>query len=115
MSDEEVVLTSRRARWRTTETGWEAGRLRLTAQRLRLTAYDGATTEVRVSAVSAVRVARWPRSTLVLEVRGGTLRVRCFAVPAVATLLTLHREDWIPDTPSSRRRRSDVSGIEPHP
>ena len=86
MSDEEVVLTSRRARWRTAEHGWEAGRLHLTDRRLRLTAHDGTTTEVLVSAAS-VRVVRWPRPTLVLEADGVLLRVRCFAVPAVATLL----------------------------
>jgi hypothetical protein len=87
MSAEEVVLTSRRARWRTAERGWEAGRLHLTDRRLRLTAHDGTTTEVLVTAVSSVRVVRWPRPTLVVEADGGVLRVRCFAVPAVATLL----------------------------
>ena len=87
MSAEEVVLTSRRARWRTAERGWEAGRLRLTDRRLRLTAHDGTTTEVLVTAVSSVRVVRLPRSTLVLVTDDGVLRVRCFAVPAVAGLL----------------------------
>ena len=87
MTDEEVVLTSRRARWCAADGGWEAGRLRLTDRRLRLTAHDGTATEVLLTDVASVRVARWPRATLVLEVRGGALRVRCFAVPAVATLL----------------------------
>ena len=87
MGAEEVVLTSRRARWRTAGSGWESGRLRLTDRRLVLTAHEGTSTEVRVTAVSSVRVARWPRPTLMLELDGATLRVRCFAVPAVATLL----------------------------
>ena len=85
--DHEVVLTSRRARWRTAERGWEAGRLRITDRRLLLTAHDGSATEVPVTAVTSVRVARWPRPTLVLEAEGRTLRVRCFAVPAVVGLL----------------------------
>jgi hypothetical protein len=90
VTDGEAVLTSRRARWRTTERGWKTGRLRLSDRRLLLTAHDGATTEVPVAAVASIRVARWPRPTLVLEVDSGTLRIRCFAVPAVAGLL-LHR------------------------
>lgn len=87
MPDDEVVLTSRRARWRTAERGWEAGRLHLTDRRLRLVAHDGTGIEVLVADLSSVRVARWPRRTLVLEAGVGVLRVRCFAVPAVAGLL----------------------------
>jgi hypothetical protein len=87
MSDEEVVLTSRRARWWSAERGWEAGRLRVTDRRVVLTAHDGTTIEVLVAGLSSVRVARWPRPTLVLEVDGATLRLRCFAVPAVAALM----------------------------
>ncbi|GAA4735121.1 hypothetical protein GCM10025783_01070 [Amnibacterium soli] len=87
MSADEVVLTSRRARWRTDGRGWEAGRLHLTDRRLRLTAHDGTTVEVLVASVSSVRVVRLPRSTLVLATDDGRLRVRCFAVPAVAGLL----------------------------
>jgi hypothetical protein len=99
MTDAEVVLTSRRARWRTSERGWEAGRLRISDRRLRLTALDGSTTEVPLTEVAAVRVTRWPRPALVVVTTDGvTLRIRCFAVPAVATLL-LHGSGRISDTP----------------
>lgn len=87
MSDEEVVLTSRRARWRTADGRWEAGRLHVSDRRVRVTAHGGASTEVLLVAVTAVRVVRWPRPTLVLECDGAPLRIRCFAVPAVAGLV----------------------------
>lgn len=86
MSDE-TVWTSRRASLRSPARRWVAGRLRLSDRTVRFTAHDGATTEVPLSAVTAVRVARRPRRALVLETDSGPLRLRCFAMPAIAALL----------------------------
>jgi hypothetical protein len=46
---------------------------------------------VLLAELLGVRVARLPRRALVLETAAGPLRIRCFAVPAVAALLQLHR------------------------
>ncbi len=82
---EEVVYTSRRA-WLHAST-WTPGRLRISSRSLRFTAQDGATTEVALTALDDVRVLRLPRPALVLRTDSGTLRLRCFAVPAIAALL----------------------------
>ena len=87
MSDEETVLTTRRALLRT-DAGWVRGRLRVTDRRVRFTALDGALeVEVPLVALSEVRVSRGVRRALVLSTPDGVLRLRCFAVPAVAGLL----------------------------
>ena len=83
---DEIVLTSRRALLLAGRR-WSPGRLRISDRVVRFTAYDGAVTEVSVSEVSAVRVVRRPRPALLLETPTGALRLRCFAAPAVATLL----------------------------
>jgi hypothetical protein len=87
VSAEEVVLTSRRAVWRTAPGPWSAGRLRISDRCLRLTAGDGSSIEVDVRALDLVHVVRWPRPTVVLTTTDGPLQVRCFAAPAVAALL----------------------------
>jgi hypothetical protein len=84
---DETVLTSRRAWLLVAARRWAPGRLRVSDRALRFTAHDGAMTEVALSALGAVRVARLPRPALVLQTDAGTLRLRCFAVPAVAALL----------------------------
>lgn len=84
---DEVVYTSRRAWLRVSARSWSPGRLRVSDRMLRFTAHDGATTEVALSALGAVRVRRLPRASLVVETEEGPLRLRCFAVPAVAALL----------------------------
>jgi hypothetical protein len=87
MSGEEVVLTSRRALWRSGTGPWASGRLRISDRCLRLTAGDGSSIEVAVAALDVVHVVRWPRPTVVLATADGPLQVRCFAAPAVAALL----------------------------
>jgi hypothetical protein len=87
MSDEEVVLTSRRALWRIDGGRWAAGRLRLTDRRVQLLPHDGDRIEVLVAEVSSVRIERRPRPVLVLGTPDGALRIRCFAASAVAALL----------------------------
>jgi hypothetical protein len=84
--EEETVLTTRRALLLTGRT-WTPGRLRITDRVVRFTAHDGEVAEVAVTDISAVRVVRRPRRALVLETPRGPLRLRCFAVPAVAALL----------------------------
>jgi len=86
MTEEETVLTTRRALLLEGRR-WTPGRLRITDRVVRFTRQDGEVVEVAVTTVSAVRVARLPRSTLVLELPSGTLRLRCYAVAAVAGLL----------------------------
>ncbi len=81
---EEVVYTSRRAFLRQART-WTPGRLRVSDRGLRFTAHDGAIVEV--AEVLDVRLVRWPRRALVLSTPSGPLRLRCFAMPAVAALL----------------------------
>lgn len=85
-AEEEVVLTSRRARL-LGGRGWLPGRLRISDRTVRFTAHDGTTTEVPRSGVASVRVARRPRPALVLATPAGPLRLRCFAMPAVALLI----------------------------
>lgn len=87
MTEEETVLTSRRALLRTGARTWAPGRLRITDRLVRFTGQDGAVVEVARGRVSAVRVARLPRQALVLDTDDGTIRVRCFAMPAIAALL----------------------------
>ncbi|MGT2426317.1 hypothetical protein [Amnibacterium kyonggiense] len=85
MSDE-TVWTSRRALL-AAERGWTPGRLRVSDRALRFTAHDGVVVEVRTTDVATVRVTRLPRRVLVLETAAGRLRLRCFAVPAIAALV----------------------------
>lgn len=85
-AEEEVVLTSRRARL-LGGGGWSPGRLRISDRTVRFTAHDGTVVEVALTDVSAVRVARRPRPALVLATPAGPLRLRCFAMPAVALLI----------------------------
>ncbi|WP_375388673.1 hypothetical protein [uncultured Amnibacterium sp.] len=87
MTDEETVLTSRRAFLRSAGRGWTPGRLRVSDRRVRFTASDGTVLEVARAGVSAVRLARLPRRALVLDTAAGPIRLRCFAMPAVAILL----------------------------
>ncbi|WP_375405395.1 hypothetical protein [uncultured Amnibacterium sp.] len=85
-AEEEVVLTSRRA----SVLGggaWSPGRLRISDRLVRFTSHDGAVVEVALTDVSAVRLARLPRRALVLTTPAGPLRLRCFAMSAVAALL----------------------------
>ena len=83
----ETVWTSRRAFLRTGARRWTPGHLRVSDEAVRFTAHDGATTEVPIAALVAVRVTRLPRRTLVLETATGPIRLRCFAMPAIAALL----------------------------
>lgn len=83
----ETVWTSRRAVLRAAPRRWTPGRLRVSDEAVRFTAHDGATTEVPLAALTSVRVGRLPRRALVLETATGTIRVRCFAMPAIAALL----------------------------
>lgn len=87
----ETVYTSRRALLRSEARVWTAGRLRVSDRAVRFTAHDGAETEVLLAELLDVRVARLPRRALVLETPAGRLHLRCFAVPAIAVLLQLHR------------------------
>ncbi|GAA2752355.1 hypothetical protein [Amnibacterium kyonggiense] len=96
MTDERV-WTSRRALLAAPRGAWTPGRLRVSDRVLRFTAHDGTVTEVALEAVTAVRVTRLPHRVLVLETPSGPLRLRCFAVPAVAELL--HGSGRDPDTP----------------
>lgn len=84
--EQEVVLTSRRA-WLLGRGGWSPGRLRVSDRVVRFTSHDGAVVEFALTDVAAVRVARLPRRALVLATPAGRLRLRCFAMPAVAALL----------------------------
>jgi hypothetical protein len=81
---EEVVYTSRRASLRQARR-WTPGRLRVSDRALRFTAHDGAVVEL--TGLLDVRVVRWPRRALVLGTSAGPVRLRCFAMPAVAALL----------------------------
>jgi hypothetical protein len=84
MSDE-TVWTSRRAFL--LEGGrWTPGRLRVSDRLVRFTAYDG--TVVEVVEVLGAQVVRRPRRVLVLHTATGPVRLRCFAMPAIAALLT---------------------------
>jgi hypothetical protein len=87
MTEEETVLTSRRALLRADRRRWTRGRLRVSDRAVRFTALDGSVVEVARAELSAVRVARRPRRALVLETPAGPLRLRCFAMSAVAALL----------------------------
>jgi hypothetical protein len=84
---DEVVYTSRRAWLLEAPRTWTPGRLRVSDRALRFTAHGGATTELPLTALASVRIARLPRRALVLETAEGTLHLRCFAVPAIAALL----------------------------
>lgn len=84
---DETIWTSRRASLRSATRRWTPGRLRVSDLTVRFTAVDGATTEVARDALDAVRVVRLPRPALVLETASGPIRLRCFAMPAVAALL----------------------------
>lgn len=86
MSDE-VVWTSRRALLRTSGRRWTPGRLRVSDRAVRFTAHDGTEVEVLRSVLGSARVTRLPRRCLLLETPDGVLRLRCFAVPAIAALL----------------------------
>ena len=83
----ETIWTSRRAFLRTDTRRWTPGRLRVSDEAVRFTAHDGATTEVSIAALVAVRATRLPRRALVLETAAGPIRLRCFAMPALAALL----------------------------
>ncbi len=85
--DEETVLTSRRALLRGPGRVWAPGRLRVSDRAVRFTPLDGAVVEVPLVALLAVRVVRLPRRALVLDTATGPIRLRCFAMPAVAGLL----------------------------
>lgn len=86
-AEEEVVLTSRRAWLHAEARRWTPGRLRVSDRVVRFTAHDGTVVEFALTEVSAVRMARLPRRALVLATPVGPLRLRCFAMPAVAALL----------------------------
>lgn len=67
--------------------GWIAGRLRLSDKRLGFVGGD-AEVELDLQSILAVRVSRWPRRTLLVDTADGTHRLRCFAMPAVAQLIS---------------------------
>jgi hypothetical protein len=87
VTEEEVVLTSRRALLHAEGRRWTPGRLRVSDRVVRFTAQDGGVVEVAMTDLSAVRLAGRPRRTLVLETPDASLRLRCFALAAVAALL----------------------------
>jgi hypothetical protein len=87
VSDEEVVWTTRRALLHVPGRAWTPGRLRVSDRAVRFTGHDGAVVEVAREEVTAVRIVGRPRRALLLETPEGPLRVRCFALPAVAALL----------------------------
>jgi len=84
---DETIWTSRRAFLRSEARRWVPGRLRVSDLAVRFTAHDGATTEVALTALLAVRALRLPRRALVLDTAAGPLHLRCFAMPAIAALL----------------------------
>jgi len=97
MTDEEAVWTSRRALLLVAGR-WTPGRLRISDRALRFTSHDGAVVEVAAPDVRAVRLTGRARRVLVVEAPSGPLRLRCFAAPAIATLL--HGSGSFHDTPA---------------
>lgn len=88
MPSTELVLTTRRARWRMPEEAWVAGRLRLTERRLVLTAPDVPDRELLLGEIAGARLLRRPRgAVLAIAATAGTVRLRCFEVSAVAALI----------------------------
>jgi hypothetical protein len=84
---DETVYTSRRAFLHVEGRTWTPGRLRLSDRAVRFTALDGTVVEVGTAELVAVRLVGVRRRALLLETPTETLRLRCFAMPAIAALL----------------------------